>query len=71
MGGQNETHQGGRQGLGLAGESQLTVSAGLLILLSLPERSLSGPVVKEQGGGGRLDEKVKGGFEARLFWHGE
>lgn len=50
MGGQNETHQGGQQGLGLAGESQLTVSAGLLILLSLPERSLSGPVVKEQEG---------------------
>lgn len=62
-------HIRGPTGLGLAGESQLTLSVGLLILLSLPERSLSGPVVKEQEGAAGW--KVKGGFEARLFWHGE
>lgn len=37
------------------------VSVGLLILLSLPERSLSGPVIKEQEGGGWM----KGD---RRFW---
>lgn len=43
-------HIRGPTGLGPAGESHLTLSVGLLILLSLPERSSSRPVVKEQEG---------------------